>query len=390
VAWNQPGGGDKDPWSSRGKSGGSDVDVMLRRLQNKLRGLFGGGDESGGNGLGIGLIVAAVIFVWLITGFYVVQEGERGMVLRFGRLANVVETPGIKWRIPFPVERIEKVNVVKVSVVEIGYRSNQRTGGKEKVPKEALMLTQDENIIDIGFAVQYRIKNASEYLFMLKDQETTISQATEAAVREVVGKNTLDFVLTEGRRDIENNVKTLLQNILDRYKSGIEIVAVEAQKGQPPEEVKSAFDDAVKAREDEQRLKNEAETYANDIIPRARGSAARLVQQAEGYKSEVIARAEGDARRFTQVSNEYVKAPGVTRERMYIETMEEVLSNTTKVLVDQKGGNNLIYLPLDKLMKTSDNEAAPDGSAPALETPSARGAFDPRSRDDLRSRRTSP
>lgn len=387
MAWNQPGGGDKDPWGKRKSSGSSpDLDQLLRDLQNRVRGIFGsGGEGTGGSGIGIGLILVVALLVWLATGFYVVQQGEKGVVLRFGAKTEITEA-GLHWRLPFPVERVEKVNVEKVSTIEIGYRSNPRSGSKNKVAKEALMLTQDENIIDIEFAVQYKIKDAAAFLFNVKDSENTISQATESAVREVVGKSTLDFALTEGRDEVARASKDLLQAILDRYQAGIHVVAVETQKAQPPEEVKSAFDDAVKAREDEQRLKNEAEAYANDIIPRARGSAARLVQEAEGYRASTIARADGDARRFTQVANEYVKAPAVTRERMYIETMEQVMSNTSKVFIDQKGGNNLIYLPLDKLMST--HESAPRVVSPTGEAEAAPSKeLNPRSRVDQRGRR---
>ena len=385
MAWNQPGGGDKDPWGKRKSSGSSpDLDQWLRDLQNRVRGIFGSGGGDG-TGIGIGLILIVALLVWLATGFYVVQQGEKGVVLRFGAKTEITEA-GLHWRLPFPVERVEKVNVEKVSTIEIGYRSNPRSGSKNKVAKEALMLTQDENIIDIEFAVQYKIKDAAAFLFNVKDSENTIAQATESAVREVVGKSTLDFALTEGRDEVARASKDLLQAILDRYQAGIHVVAVETQKAQPPEEVKSAFDDAVKAREDEQRLKNEAEAYANDIIPRARGSAARLVQEAEGYKASTIARADGDARRFTQVANEYVKAPAVTRERMYIETMEQVMSNTSKVFIDQKGGNNLIYLPLDKLMATHEN--APRAVSPTGEPEAAPGKEpNPRSRVDQRGRR---
>lgn len=277
-------------------------------------------------------------------------------MLRFGEKVRVTEA-GLRWHFPYPIEWVEKVNVEKVSTIEIGYRSNPRTGGKSKVPKEALMLTEDENIIDIEFAVQYRIKDAGDFLFNVRDPEVTIAQATESAVRESVGKSTLDFALTEGRDQLARNARQLLQEILDRYRSGIDIVTVETQRAQPPDEVRPAFDDAVKAREDEQRLKNEAEAYANDVIPRARGAAARLIQEAEGYKASVIARAEGDARRFSQIATEYAKAPTVTRERLYLETMEQVLGNTTKVFVDQKTGN-LLYLPIDRLAPRSDGTTA--------------------------------
>jgi len=381
VAWNEPGKpGDKDPWGQRRKPGpgGPDLDRIVKNIQQKFADLFGGrsgggGGGSGGmraSGIGLGLIVAVALFIWLVTGFYIVNQGERGVVLRFGKKAEITDA-GLRWHLPFPLEKVEKVNVEKVSTIEIGYRSNRSGGGKSKVPKEALMLTEDENIIDIEFAVQYKIKDAGEYLFNLRDQETTIAQATESAVREVVGKSTLDFALTEGRDQVSRSARELLQQILDRYKMGVQIVTVETQKAQPPDEVKSAFDDAVKAREDEQRLKNEAEAYANDVIPRARGGAARLMQEAEGYKASVIARADGDARRFSQIANEYVKAPGVTRERLYLETMEQVLSNTTTIFIDQKAGNNLIYLPLDKLIPMGETAAAAPFVPPLTEADAA-------------------
>lgn len=252
------------------------------------------------------------------------------------------------------------------------------------------MLTQDENIISIEFAVQYKINNAAEYLFNVNDPQLTIAQAAESGVREVVGKNTLDHVLTAGRAEVEQTIKAILQEMLDRYKAGISIVAVEMQEALPPEQVKAAFDDVVKAREDEQRLKNEAEAYFNDVVPRARGAAARITQEAEGYKGAVIARAEGDARRFSQVVAEYAKAPGVTRERLYIDAMEEIFSNTTKVLVDQKGSGNIMYLPLDKLMNRADtgpvNTLQPLGDAPDVETGPPQGLVRDANRDNLRRR----
>jgi membrane protease subunit HflK len=255
------------------------------------------------------------------------------------------------------------------------------------VPKEALMLTEDENIVDIEFAVQYQIKNAADYLFNVNDPEATIVQGTESAIREIVGKNTLDFVITEGRDDVAIRTQGLLQEILDRYKSGIAITTTKMQKAQPPEQVKAAFDDAVKAREDEQRFKNEAQAYANDILPRARGTAARLVQEGEGYKASVIARAGGDAQRFLQISREYAKAPEVTRERLYLEAMEYVLTNTTKVFVDQKGGNNILYLPLDQIIRQAGRGAPGESRPPSgeAETGGAQPGFE-RGRGDLRAR----
>ncbi len=398
MAWNEPGKpGDKDPWGQRrkpdGGGGGPDLDRIVKNIQQKLSGLFGGLGGGRASGFGLGLVVVAALFIWMLSGFYVVNQGERGVVLRFGKLSQITEA-GLRWHLPYPIESVEKVNVEKVSTIEIGYRSNPRTGSKSKVPKEALMLTQDENIIDIEFAVQYKIKNAADYLFNVRDPETTIVQATESAVREVVGQTTLDFALTEGRDQVARSARDVLQGILDKYQTGVQIVTVETQKAQPPDEVKPAFDDAVKAREDEQRLKNEAEAYANDVIPRARGAAARVLQEADGYKASVIAHAEGDTRRFSQIASEYVKAPAVTRERMYIDTMEQVLSNTTKIFVDQKAGTNLIYLPLDKLVpmgQPSETASAPSTSTSApTETlpapPLIRDSAAARSREDLRRR----
>ena len=397
MAWNEPGkSGDKNPWGQRRRpdGGGPDLDRIVKNIQQKFAGLFGGGSGGSGggmraSGIGLGLIVAVALFIWLVTGFYVVNQGERGVVLRFGKKAEITDA-GLRWHLPFPIEKVEKVNVEKVSTIEIGYRSNRSGGGKSKVPKEALMLTEDENIIDIEFAVQYKIKDAGEYLFNLRDPETTIAQATESAVREVVGKSTLDFALTEGRDQVARSARELLQQIMDKYKIGVHIVTVETQKAQPPEEVKSAFDDAVKAREDEQRLKNEAEAYANDVIPRARGAAARVTQEAEGYKASVIARADGDARRFSQIATEYVKAPAVTRERLYLETMEQVLSSTTKIFIDQKAGNNLIYLPLDKLVPMGESAHAPSATPPAesgmTPSPEVKSGASSRTRSDLRRR----
>lgn len=380
MPWNVPGGsGDKDPWG-KGKGaqdGPPDLDEIVRKLQNKLGSLFGGGKGGKGNGggaaaaggLGAGLIVAILFVVWLATGFYIVQQSERGVVLRFGEKSTVTQA-GLRWHIPWPIERVEKVNVETVSVIEIGYRTNERRGGtKTPVPIEALMITKDENIIDIEFAVQYRIKDAGNYLFNIRDPKTNIQQATESAIREIAGKNTMDFILTEGRDDVGQRTHVVLQEILDRYQSGIHIVKLEMQRAYPPEQVKAAFDDANKAREDQERIKNEAEAYSNDILPRARGRAARTVQEAEGYKASVVARSEGDARRFSAIAREYAKAPRVTRDRLYLETLEDVMSRTTKVIVDQKGGNNLIYLPLDKLMGRAAEEVEIHPETPSQAEP---------------------
>ncbi len=356
MAWNEPGKpGDKDPWGQRRKpgTGGSDIDRIVKNIQQKFAGLFGGGGASGGgahaSGMGLGLIVAVALVIWLVTGFYVVNQGERGVELKFGR-KNEVTGPGLHWRLPWPIERAEKVNVDQVSTVSIGRRGDKSVGGGADT---GFMLTEDENIVVVEFTVQYKIKDASDYLFNVRDPESTIVQAMQSASREVVGKSQLDFIITEGQLEVSDKTQKLLQEILDRYKSGIQVVKVQMQKVTPPEEVKAAFDDATKAREDGARTIKEAEAYSNDIIPRARGGAARLTQEAEGYKASVIARADGDARRFNLIAGEYVKAPNVTRERLYLETMEQVLSSTTKIFVDQKAGNNLIYLPLDRMLQNA-------------------------------------
>lgn len=395
MAWNEPGGsGDKDPWGRKKDQGPPDLDQIVKNLRNKLAGAFGG-RKGGGGGVsasgagrfGLGLIVAVAAVLWFFSGFYIVHQGENGVELRFGQRADVTG-PGLHWHWPYPIEKKEVVNVEKVSTLELGYRRSEKGIGTSKIPKEALMLTQDENIISIEFAIQYRIKDANHYLFNIAEPEVTIAQAAESAVREVVGHNTLDFVLTSGRAEVEQNIQSILQEMLDRYRSGISIVTVEMQEALPPDEVRAAFDDVVKAREDEQRLKNEAEAYYNDVVPRARGAAARVAQEAQGYRASVVARAEGDARRFSQIAGEYAKAPGVTRERLYLDTMEEVLSKTSKVFVDQKAGNNLLYLPLDKLIGSG---AGPVNTMQPLPPQQEAGTVPPeplreRGREDLRRR----
>jgi modulator of FtsH protease HflK len=392
VAWNVPGGNgdkDRDPWGQRRRPGGPpDLDQIVRNIQRRLSNLFGG--RGGGSRFGIGLIVIVAVALWLLSGFYIVQQGERGVVLRFGKETEITDA-GPHWHLPYPIEHVEKVNVAVVWQFGIGFRGNPNTGGRIKEPKESLMLTGDENIVDVGFNVQYRIASAEKYLFNVNNPEATIRQATESAVREVVGRNSMDFILTQGRPKIEADVQTLLQAILDRYDAGILISSVNMLPAQPPDEVRAAFDDVNKAREDKERQKNEAEAYANDIVPRARGKAARLVQEAEAYKAVAVARAEGDARRFTQVAGEYVKAPKVTRERLYIEAMQEVLANTTKILTDQKAGNNLIYLPLDKLLSENtgaEKETSAETEVGAATEPSSDS--DRRVRDERRPRRPSP
>ena len=361
MPWNQPGSNNRDPWGQgNGQNGPPDLDEVIRDLQKKLGGLFGGGG-SGRKGGGklpsfsskvIGPIGIILVGLWLATGFYVVEQGQQGVELRFGAY-KVIKEAGLRWHIPYPVETVEIVNVQQIRTVEVGYRTNTRSSQIAGVPREALMLTADENIIDIHFAVQYDIKDPRELLFNVAEaQDLVVRGATESAVREIVGRNTMDFAITGGRAEIAQETKTLLQQILDRYDTGINIKAVEMQNAQPPAEVKAAFDDAVKAREDEERLKNEAQAYQNDVIPRARGAAARLEQEAAAYQATVVAAARGEASRFIQVLDEYAKAPEVTRDRLYIDALEEVYRNSTKLVIDQNSGsNNVMYLPLDQLIR---------------------------------------
>ena len=355
-----------DPqWGKRGgkNDGPPDLDEILRKFKQKLDGFFGqkGGNDKGGGpaggpsaptpammGGGIVLACGLALSVWLASGFYIVQEGTRGIELRLGKYLQTTQA-GLRWRWPYPFETNEIVNVSQVEAVEIGHRNNQKT----KVKEEALMLTQDQNIVDLQFAVQYTLNNPEKFLFNNKDPKEAVRQVAETAMREIVGKSKMDFVLYEGRGDIAARTKLLMQQILDRYQTGIQISIVNLQNAQPPEQVQNSFDDAVRAKQDRERLKNEGEAYANDILPRARGAAARLMEEANGHKQRVIASAQGDASRFTQVLTEYDKAPGVTRERLYLDMMQQVMQSTTKVVVDQKGSSNLLYLPLDKLMQAA-------------------------------------
>ncbi|MBU1192626.1 MAG: FtsH protease activity modulator HflK [Gammaproteobacteria bacterium] len=359
MAWNEP-GGNKDPWGGRGgDQGPPDLDEIVRKMQDKMGGLFGGrkggGGRSGGNGGGflpIGVIAVVGVVVWLLFGLYIVEEGKRGVELRFGQF-TMITMPGLHWHAPYPIEQVELVDVEQRRFVEVGYRSAVGGGsvGQQTVPREALMLTQDENIVDIRVAVQYQVKDAREYLFNVRDPDATLKQATESAIREVIGKSKMDFVLTEGRAEVAIQVKTLIQSTLDIYNAGLLITTVNLQDAQPPEEVQGAFVDAIKAREDEERQKQEAQAYSNDIIPKARGAAARVLEEATGYKLSVIAKAEGEASRFSQMLTEYAKAPEVTRKRLYLDTMETVLANSNKVTVDVSKGNNLLYLPLDQMLQ---------------------------------------
>ena len=388
-----------DPqWGKRNNQGPPDLDELLRRFNRKISELLGrkpggSGGSGGGNspirGLpgGAWLIPSVLLVIWLASGFYIVDASSKGIVLRFGKYQETTD-PGPRWHLPWPVETKEVVNVSAVHTAEIGYRGDAKASKKIE---ESLMLTDDLNIIDIQFAVQYLLVDPKAYLFENRSYEVNaedlVRQAAETATRQVVGKHKMDYALNEGRTEIAEQSAKLMQTILDRYKSGIKISRVNMQNAQPPEQVQQAFDDANKANQDKERQINEGQAYANDILPKAEGTAARLKAEANGYQQRVIAAAEGDASRFKQVLTEYQKAPAVTRERMYLDMMQQVLSNTSKVVVDQKGTGNLLYLPLDKLLQMSDANSTPHVE-PIPRQPEAVPTPEPaqRPRDAFRSR----
>ncbi|UCV29684.1 FtsH protease activity modulator HflK [Ferribacterium limneticum] len=392
--WGNRGSNDGDKSNGNGprrpNDGPPDLEELWRDFNRKLSGMFGnkggGGGNGGGDGPrmpnidfnpkflggGLGLLVGLAAIVWLASGFYIVDASQRGLVLQFGSYKESTE-PGLRWRFPYPFQSHELVNLSGVRTLEIGYRGTERN----KVLKEALMLTDDENIVNIQFAVQYILKDPVEYLFNNRSTDEAVMGAAESAVREIVGKSAMNFVLYEGREQIATQAAKLMQDILDRYKSGILVSKVTMQNAQPPEQVQSAFDDAVKAGQDRERQKNEGQAYANDVIPKAKGTAARLLEEANGHKQRVISTAEGDASRFRQVQVEYAKAPEVTRQRLYLETMQQVYANTSKVLVDAKGQGNLLYLPLDKLMQSAAGMSA--AQVGPVETQGATGTVKPSS-----------
>jgi modulator of FtsH protease HflK len=367
--WGSRGDGQQDKSQDRpkkpgGEQGPPDLEELWRDFNKKLSSLFDKKKQGGGgepqrpltpNEIdpkmlkgGIGFLGVAVLAIWMASGFYIVDASQRGVVLQFGKYLETTE-PGLRWHFPAPFQSHEVVNLSGVRTVEIGYRGTE----KNKVLKEALMLTDDENIINIQFAVQYFLKDPVDYLFENRSADDSVMQAAETAVREIVGKSKMDFVLYEGREQVATQAAKLMQDVLDRYKTGIVISKVTMQNAQPPEQVQAAFDDAVKAGQDRERQKNEGQAYANDVVPKAKGTAARLLEEANGYRQRVVVAAEGDASRFKQVLTEYAKAPEVTRQRMYLDTMQQIFTSTSKIMVDAKGQGNLLYLPLDKLMQAA-------------------------------------
>ena len=358
MAWNEPGGNgnQKDPWGGGGNQGPPDLDEALRKLQEKLNGLFGGGSggSSGGGGGGIalsgsfiGVILIILLVIWSLFGVYKIDEQERGVVLRFGRYLETV-TPGLHWNPPL-IDDVSKVNVTKV-------RSSSHRG---------LMLTEDENIVEVSLSVQYTVADPKDFLLEVRAPENSLVQATESALRHVVGSSEMHLVLTEGREQVAIEIQQRLQSYIDNYKSGIQVTLVNIEDTQPPDAVQAAFDDVIKAKEDEERVKNEAESYKNGIIPEARGIAQRQFEEASAYKERVIAQSEGEASRFEQLLAEYEKAPEVTRQRLYLDTLQMVMANSSKVMIDVEGGNNLLYLPLDKMIQPSAPSASTDTSTSA-------------------------
>ena len=408
-------GNDRRP-AKGNHQGPPDLDELWRDFNRKLGGLFGGnkntgrsnnnggggnnnsGGGSGGGyqpdmktaGIGVGLIAAVAVLIWLGTGFFIVQEGQQAVITQFGKYRTSVGA-GFNWRMPYPIQRHELIFVTQIRSVDVGRDTVIKATGL----RESAMLTEDENIVEIKFAVQYRLSDARAFLFESKSPSEAVVQAAETAVREVVGKMKMDSALSEERDQIAPRVRTLMQKILDRYKVGIEVVGINLQQGgvRPPEQVQSAFDDVLKAGQERERAKNEAQAYANDVVPRAVGSASRLKEEADAYKARIVAQAQGDAQRFKSVLAEYQKAPQVTRDRLYLDSMQQIYSNVTKVLVDSKQGSNLLYLPLDKVMQAagqgSANESNAAASVPALPAGTAVPAIpsnDPRTRDASRTR----
>ncbi len=379
----QGGNGSEPPKRPPQGNGPPDLDQVWRDVSNRLSALFGRGNGGGsrpnpspGMGgptprqskIGLGVILAGAIALWLGSGFFIVQEGQVAVLTQFGKYKSTAQA-GFQWRIPGPIQAHEMVNISQLRTFEVGFRGNARN----RVLPEALMLTEDENIVDVQFVVQYRLRadGAPDYIFKTKDPDESVRQTAQAAMREVVGKRPMDKVLYEERAAIAVDVQKLMQQILDRYKTGIQVSSIAIQNVQPPEQVQAAFDDAVKAGQDLDRQKNEGQAYSNQVVPMAAGQASRMLEQAEGYRARVVGTATGDAARFGSVLAEYDKAPQVIRERMYLETMQQMFANASKVLIDTKGSNNMLYLPLDKITQQAaqDPSRAASGSAMSTSSP---------------------
>ena len=365
----------KNPMAA-GQDGPPDLDELFKDLKNKVDNMFNVKTKNSSNGDGsnnkptnisgaplpVAPILIIILLLWLSTGFYIVDQGQRGVVLRFGENTEVTQ-PGPRWHIPYPIEIVEKVNLEQVRTIEVGYRSSSTSGTSTSELRESLMLTGDKNIIDLQFAVQYNLKSVQDFLFENRSAESAVRGAAETSIREVVGKNPMDFVLYEGREEIAIDTKALMQNILDEYKTGINITSVTMQNAQPPEQVQAAFDDAVKAQQDKERQKTEGLAYANDIIPKAKGSAKRLIEEANGYRESIEKEASGNASRFDQILTEFNRAPEVTRNRLFLEAQEGIMSSVSKIIIDQKESNSLMYLPLDKIIQQSASGRSSDNGS---------------------------
>ena len=385
-----PKDGNQPPRRPPQQNGPPDLDQVWRDVSDRLGGLFGrkqgggnrppsqgpGGPTARQSKIGLGVIVAAGLALWLASGFFIVQEGQVAVLTQFGKYKSTA-LAGFQWRIPFPIQSHEVVNLSQLRTFEVGFRTTARN----RVLPESLMLTDDENIVDVQFVVQYRLRadGAPAYLFKTKDPDESVRQAAQTAMREVVGKRPMDMVLYEGRTAVAVDVQKLMQQILDRYETGIQVSTVAIQNVQPPEQVQAAFDDAVKAGQDRERQINEGQAYRNQIVPMAAGQSSRMLEQAEGYRARVVGNAVGDAARFTSVFVEYKKSPLVIRERMYLETMQQMYSSASKIMVDTKGSTNMLYLPLDKLAQQAAQGAARPVTTPSMpsSSPSAPPPFVP-------------
>jgi len=371
MAWNDD--NNKNPWGGNNQTP-PELEEVLKDFKNKFNTRFGGG-SSGKGGVSkaakgsFKYFVILAVLLWLLSGIYIVDPAEKGVVLRFGAYQNTTDQ-GPHWRIPYPFESVYKVNVEQIRATEIGFRNIQNSSYSGAVSSESLMLTKDENMVDVKLAVQYKIADAQAYLFNVFNPELTLSHVVQSVIRQVVGDNTMDHVLTTGREQVAQEVKTASQGLLNEYNTGLIITAVTMQDAQPPIQVKASFDDVVKAREDEQRYINEAKAYANDIVPKARGASQRLIAEAEAYKSQVVSKSEGEAYRFNQILEEYLKAPVVTKERLYRETLEEVLGSTSKVIVDSNS-DSLMYLPIDQLINSSRSSSSSSTSKTFKDTPTS-------------------
>ncbi|MBC8209873.1 MAG: FtsH protease activity modulator HflK [Gammaproteobacteria bacterium] len=358
MPWNEP-GKDKDPWGQRNNDAPPDLDEVFKNLKKKLNSVLGGSKSGGSSGSGGGsniddfsgvilMALGALVVVWLLSGIYIVDEGKRGVETRFGA-KTAMTMPGPHWRLPWPIDDVEQVNVE----------------GVRKINHSSQMLTQDENIVALSLEVQYNVKNAQDYAFEVREPDLTMKQSSETAIREVVGRNKMDYIITDGRSEISSQTKVIIQTILDSYKTGLNVVQVNLNEAQPPEEVQEAFADAIKAREDEQRIINESNAYRNEVVPKARGDAQSMLEDAEAYRTRVLKSSQGETERFSKLLAEYQRAPEVTRERLYIDTMEEVMMNNPKVIMDTTNNGNLMYLPLDKLMSKSANSSIGTSNIPS-------------------------